>query len=140
MEKATLREEILRHIAMPVIPDHDLQATTRGIYPDTGENLTRALQNAIDDLSERGGGRLSLSAGVWRSGALQLLDLRLFLFILFQALLVAVLLLLHVKRIVSGVVLRAPVEDLDDAPCSSKAVWSFIWKAGTQFCNSSVRK
>ena len=72
MEKATLREEILRHIAMPVIPDHDLQATTRGIYPDTGENLTRALQNAIDDLSERGGGRLSLSAGVWRSGALQL--------------------------------------------------------------------
>ena len=72
MEKATLREEILRHIAMPVIPEHDLQATTCGIYPDTGENLTRALQNAIDDLSERGGGRLSLSAGVWRSGALQL--------------------------------------------------------------------
>ena len=55
MEKATLREEILRHIAMPVIPDHDLQATTRGIYPDTGENSTRALQNAIDDLSERSG-------------------------------------------------------------------------------------
>ena len=72
MEKATLREEILRHIAMPVIPDHDLQATTCGIYPDTGKNLTRALQNAIDDLSERGGGRLCLSAGVWRSGALQL--------------------------------------------------------------------
>ncbi len=72
MEKATLREEILRHIAMPVIPDHDLQATTCGIYPDTGKNLTRALQNAIDDLSERGGGRLSLSAGVWHSGALQL--------------------------------------------------------------------
>ena len=72
MEKATLREEILRHIAMPVIPDHTVQATTCGIYPDTGKNLTRALQNAIDDLSESGGGRLCLSAGVWRSGALQL--------------------------------------------------------------------
>ena len=72
MEKATLREEILRHIAMPVIPEHNVQATTCGIYPDTGKNLTRALQNAIDDLSESGGGRLCLSAGVWRSGALQL--------------------------------------------------------------------
>ena len=72
MEKATLREEILRHIAMPVIPDHNVQATACGIVPDTGENLTHALQNAIDDLSESGGGRLSLPAGVWRSGALQL--------------------------------------------------------------------
>ena len=72
MEKATLREEILRHIAMPVIPERIVQATACGIYPDTGKNLTRALQNAIDDLSESGGGRLCLSAGVWRSGALQL--------------------------------------------------------------------
>ena len=66
MEKATLREVILRHIAMPVIPDHTVQATACSIYPDTGENLTRALQNAIDGLSESGGGRLCLPAGVWR--------------------------------------------------------------------------
>lgn len=72
MEKATLREEILRHIAMPVIPDHTVQAVDCGIYPDTGENLTRALQNAIDDLSADGGGRLCLPAGVYRSGALRL--------------------------------------------------------------------
>ena len=72
MEKATLREEILRHIAMPVIPDHTVRAVDCGIYPDTGENLTRALQNAIDDLSADGGGRLCLPAGVYRSGALRL--------------------------------------------------------------------
>ena len=72
MEKATLREEILCHIAMPVIPDHTVQATACGIYPDTGENLTRALQKAINELSADGGGRLSLSAGVYRSGALRL--------------------------------------------------------------------
>ena len=72
MEKATLREEILRHIAMPVIPDHTVQAAECGIYPDTGENLTRALQNVIDDLSADGGGRLGLPAGVYRSGALRL--------------------------------------------------------------------
>ena len=72
MEKATLREEILRHIAMPVIPERDVQAADCGIVPDTGDNLTCALQNAIDNLSESGGGRLCLPAGVYRSGALRL--------------------------------------------------------------------
>jgi len=72
MEKVTLREEILRHIAMPLIPAREVQAAACGICPDTGENLTRALQNAIDGLSESGGGRLCLSAGIWRCGALRL--------------------------------------------------------------------
>ena len=72
MEKATLREEILTYITPPAIPGREVQAAVYGIRPNTGENLGRALQRAIDDLSENGGGRLCLPAGVYRSGALRL--------------------------------------------------------------------
>ena len=72
MDKATLREEILSHISLPVIHGREVSAAAYGIYPDSGENLRYALQAAIDDLSAGGGGRLCLPAGTYRSGSLRL--------------------------------------------------------------------
>ena len=72
MDKATLREEILSHISLPVIRGREVSAAAYGIYPDSGENLRCALQAAIDDLSAGGGGRLCLPAGTYRSGSLRL--------------------------------------------------------------------
>ena len=49
MDKATLREEILSHISLPVIRGREVSAAAYGIYPDSGENLRCARQAAIDD-------------------------------------------------------------------------------------------
>lgn len=74
MDKLELRETILSRIREPAIPDRSVSAASLGIMPDTGENLTGKIQNAIDTLSAHGGGRLSLSAGRYRCGALCLKD------------------------------------------------------------------
>lgn len=72
MNQAALRQEILSHIHFPRIPSVTVNGAERGILPDTGENLRKPLQNAIDALSAQGGGCLALPAGVYRTGALRL--------------------------------------------------------------------
>ena len=72
MEREALRKEILAYLQMPVIPDRILTAAEAGIETGSGKLQTEKLQAAIDRLSGQGGGRLSLPAGVYRTGALRL--------------------------------------------------------------------
>lgn len=67
MNKTDLRNAILSRIHLPKIGIHCLTAA-----PDPENIQTDRLQQAIDTLSEKGGGRLVLPAGVYRTGALYL--------------------------------------------------------------------
>ena len=67
MNKNELRNTILSAIELPRIGKNELQ-----VAPVPGEMQTQQLQQAIDTLSEQGGGRLVLQAGVYRTGALHL--------------------------------------------------------------------
>ena len=67
MNKNELRNTILSAIELPRIGKNEMQAE-----PVPGEIQTQQLQSAIDALSEAGGGRLTLQAGVYRTGALHL--------------------------------------------------------------------
>mgnify|MGYP002563661380 CR=1 FL=1 len=68
MEQKKLRSEILSRIEAPRIPEREIC-----LEPEEGLQTAR-LQNAIDTLARQGGGRLSLKAGVYPTGALQLKD------------------------------------------------------------------
>ena len=72
MDREALRTAILSHITPPAIADRVVDAKAAGILPDTGKNLRTSLQAAIDELSASGGGRLSLPAGVYLTGALHM--------------------------------------------------------------------
>ncbi len=72
MKKQLLRETILKRIEKPVIPAADYPAACFGILPDGEKVQTALLQAAIDEVSARGGGRLLLPKGRYRSGALRL--------------------------------------------------------------------
>lgn len=72
MDKLQLKEIILKRIEKPVIPARDYDAAQFGICPDSDAIQTERLQQAIDHVSEQGGGRLVLPAGRYRTGALQL--------------------------------------------------------------------
>ena len=71
-KRNALRTAILSRITPPAIANGAVSAQEIGLAPDTGENLRTKLQAAIDDLSSSGGGRLSLPAGIYLTGALQL--------------------------------------------------------------------
>lgn len=72
MDKTTLYNEIIKKISLPAIPEREFSAGDFDIIPDNGEILTKKLQAAINYVSKQGGGRLSLPAGVYLTGALQL--------------------------------------------------------------------
>ncbi|MGN0976578.1 MAG: glycoside hydrolase family 28 protein [Faecousia sp.] len=67
MNKTNLRNAILSCIEAPRIGPNQAQAV-----PDPVRLQTKELQAAIDALSAGGGGRLTLPAGVYRTGALRL--------------------------------------------------------------------
>lgn len=67
MNKNELRNTILSQIQLPCIGKNRMQ-----VEPVSGQMQTRQLQQAIDDLSWRGGGTLVLQPGVYRTGALHL--------------------------------------------------------------------
>lgn len=67
MNKTDLRNAILTFIEAPRIGPNQAQAV-----PDPVRLQTKALQAAIDALSAGGGGRLTLPAGIYRTGALHL--------------------------------------------------------------------
>lgn len=72
MDKLQLKEAILNQIKKPVIPENEYSAHRFGIKADSDTIQTAALQNAIDMISQQGGGKLILPAGSYRTGALQL--------------------------------------------------------------------
>lgn len=67
MNKTDLRNAILSQIAPPQIGPNQITAV-----PDDEKLQTAALQSAIDELSQKGGGRLTLPAGIYHTGALRL--------------------------------------------------------------------
>ena len=72
MDKLQLKAAILERIHRPVIPQAEYPAEDLGVVPD-GEGIqTELLQKAIDQVHEKGGGRLVLPSGRYRTGALKL--------------------------------------------------------------------
>ena len=67
MNKNELRNQILAAIELPRIGKN-----RKTVLPADGVLQTEELQGAIDELSRRGGGVLTLEAGVYRTGALHL--------------------------------------------------------------------
>ncbi len=65
MNKTDLRNAVLSGIEAPRIGPNQAR-----VLPDPGQLQTRQLQAAIDALSAEGGGRLTLPAGIYRTGAL----------------------------------------------------------------------
>ena len=65
-------EEILTHISDPVFPDYTVNVTDFGAVANDGKLDTKAIQSAIDHVSEKGGGKVVVPAGTFDTGALQL--------------------------------------------------------------------
>ena len=62
----------LPEVALPTIPTASVSITDYGAVPD-GKTLNHtAIQKAIDDLAEKGGGRVSIPAGMWMTGPIKL--------------------------------------------------------------------
>ena len=59
-------------VAAPVIPDRQVSLKDYGAVGDGIALNTEAFAKAIDDLSEKGGGRLVVPAGVWFTGPITL--------------------------------------------------------------------
>lgn len=72
MDKRQLRSMILNKIEQPRIPDRVYSVLDFGAVPDGQTVQTDALQGAIDQVSEAGGGRVVIPAGQYKTGALQL--------------------------------------------------------------------
>jgi hypothetical protein len=56
----------------PVIPARVVRLTDFGAQPEDAEKNSRAFAAAIDSLSAKGGGRLIVPAGAWRTGPIHL--------------------------------------------------------------------
>ena len=72
MNRQELRESILKGIQLPRIPSRKYGAREFSIRAGSQEIQTQKLQNAIDIISEAGGGTLILPSGCYRTGALEL--------------------------------------------------------------------
>lgn len=72
MNRQELRESILKGIQLPRIPSRKYGAGEFSIRAGSQEIQTQKLQNAIDIISEAGGGTLILPSGCYRTGALEL--------------------------------------------------------------------
>lgn len=72
MDKLQLRNIILDRIERPQIPALEYSALEFGARPDEDTVQTGFLQNAIDAAGEKGGGRIVIPAGHYRTGALRL--------------------------------------------------------------------
>lgn len=72
MDKLQLHREILNRIERPAIKSAQYSALEFGAVPDSERIQTVFLQKAIDTVSGKGGGRVLLPAGRYRTGALHL--------------------------------------------------------------------
>lgn len=67
-----MAEEILTHISDPEFPDESVNILDYGAVPNDGVLDTQAIQKAIDELSEKGGGKVIIPSGEYDIGALTL--------------------------------------------------------------------
>ncbi|MDO5407926.1 MAG: glycoside hydrolase family 28 protein [Eubacteriales bacterium] len=67
-----MAEEILTHISDPEFPDFEVSIEDFGAVADDGKLDTEAIQKAIDDTSEKGGGTVSVPSGAYDTGAITL--------------------------------------------------------------------
>lgn len=72
MNKLQLRNMILDQIERPQIPDARYSVLEFGVKADSEAIQTAFLQKAIDTISGKGGGRLVIPAGHYRTGSLHL--------------------------------------------------------------------
>ena len=70
-----MAEEILTHISDPEFPDYTVNVVEDyGAVPDDGKLDTEAIQKAIDETSEKGGGAVIVPKGAFDTGAITLKD------------------------------------------------------------------
>ena len=70
-----MAEEILTHISDPEFPDYTVNVVEDyGAVPNDGQLDTKAIQAAIDETSEKGGGTVIVPQGVFDTGAITLKD------------------------------------------------------------------
>jgi len=62
----------MEKVESPSIPSRELRLSDMGVTGDGITLVTTSIQSAIDELSNQGGGRLSIPAGVWVSGPIEL--------------------------------------------------------------------
>lgn len=74
MDRQTLRGEIEKQIEIPRIPNKVYSVLNFGAVPGSEKIQTARFQQAIDDISAQGGGKLVVPAGRYRTGALRLKD------------------------------------------------------------------
>ena len=67
-----MAEEILTHISDPVFPDYSVNILDYGAVPNDGILDTAAIQTAIDEVSQRGGGTVIVPSGAYDTGAITL--------------------------------------------------------------------
>ncbi len=67
-----MAEEILTHISDPVFPDYSVSVLDYGAVPNDGVLDTAAIQAAIDDVSQKGGGMVIVPSGAYDTGAITL--------------------------------------------------------------------
>lgn len=67
-----MAEEILTHISDPKFPDYSVNVLDYGAVPNDGQLDTAAIQKAIDETSEKGGGTVRIPSGDYDTGALTL--------------------------------------------------------------------
>ena len=67
-----MAELILTHISDPEFPDYSVSVLDYGAVPDDGQLDTQAIQKAIDEVSEKGGGTVIIPSGDYDTGAITL--------------------------------------------------------------------
>lgn len=72
MDKEQLREQILQRVRTPEIPSENVSLLEFGAVPDSEQLQTHIIQRAIDEVSSRGGGRLVVPKGRYKTGAIRL--------------------------------------------------------------------
>lgn len=67
-----MAEEILTHISDPEFPDYSVNVLDYGAVPNDDKLDTEAIQKAIDEVSEKGGGKVVVPSGTFDVGAIEL--------------------------------------------------------------------
>jgi polygalacturonase len=67
-----IKEEIVKKLKVPVFPNRSFDVTSFGADENGKNDSTEAIQKAIDQAHQAGGGRVTVPEGVFLSGALRL--------------------------------------------------------------------